>query len=52
MKKNLFRFDDAYEQVYKYSEEHEAYLYWGSYVEHAIKVSDSEYVKERKANDE
>jgi len=49
---NKWRFDDSTESVYRYSREHAAYIYHCSYVAIAIKHTDTESAKERKANDE
>ena len=42
-----YRFDDAYEKVYKYDEDSHAYIFCGSYIIYGIT---SEMSEERKTN--
>jgi hypothetical protein len=48
---NIFRFDDAYEVVYKLNKEAGGYVFYCTYISAAIKASDSDYKKRRKVLD-
>lgn len=45
MEKEKFDFDNAYESVYIFSKEHNAYLFYGSYLGLNILKSDTEAEK-------
>ena len=47
--KKLFRFDDNYEAVYKFSLEAQGFVFYCSYLDVAIKPSDSDHTKTCKA---
>ena len=47
MAKDLYRFDTAYEKVYKYSEQHSAYLFLTTFLNAGIKPKQREETKLR-----
>jgi len=50
MKTREYRFDNAYQKIYKYDEEQQAYLFFGSYFAYGITNKDRYYTAVSKIN--